>query len=296
MSVVTTVEAVPSRLFSLYAALAAAGQGREPRDRLEACATPPSLSRRGDEEEGSTALFTNALQEAKGLGLIEEVDGYLKLSDAARPDGGRRSVVEDDLRRFMLSIFLEPERAKSTGQRGVALGLAWLLTKSPLHPLDFSQGPQDMLRRDLGENAGRVDLTSTSRYQNLLYWARFLGLASLTGDGRTRRVVPDPSAAIMRALPATFGEEAALDIEFFLAKLSRILPVLEGGWAREALEAMCTERADPDRMSMATSLALRRLADRGMITLEAVADARPRVLDFGLSQERVSRVWNGRVK
>ena len=50
MSIITTAQAVPSRLFAIYAVLFDAEHG-EPKDRLEAWATPPSLAARGTDEE-----------------------------------------------------------------------------------------------------------------------------------------------------------------------------------------------------------------------------------------------------
>ena len=65
MSIVTTAQAVPSRLFAIYAALFESETG-EIKERIEAWATPPSLSGRGadDDGESTTTLFSNALQEA----------------------------------------------------------------------------------------------------------------------------------------------------------------------------------------------------------------------------------------
>ena len=58
MSIMTTWEAVPSRLFSLYASLCDAPSG-EVRVKFEAQATPASLRNKSEEEEAvATNLFS----------------------------------------------------------------------------------------------------------------------------------------------------------------------------------------------------------------------------------------------
>ena len=55
MSILTTAQAVPSRLYSLYASLADNANG-EVRERLEALSTPPSLRTRGTSSLSDLAL------------------------------------------------------------------------------------------------------------------------------------------------------------------------------------------------------------------------------------------------
>src|SRR5580704_88232 len=74
MSIITTAPAVPNRMFSLYASLLGNVAG-EFKDRFESWATPPSLRVRGanagDEGEGSTALFSSTLREARNMRILE---------------------------------------------------------------------------------------------------------------------------------------------------------------------------------------------------------------------------------
>lgn len=296
MSIVTNFQAVPSRLFSIYAAVVEAENG-VPREQLETWATPPSLSTRGgdDEEGGSSALFTNSLNEARRLGLIEEGDGRLRVSDAARGIGGRGTDREADFLAYLRATLFDPERAAEVGQSGVLIALAWFLTRSPLEPLSFSAEPQDLVRSDLGASAGKAELGNRSAYQNLLYWARYLGFASVVGEAGVRRAFPDPMRAVASVLGRVLPDASWVDIDLFLARLAAIYPVLDGGSVRRQVESMraAPPTAADDRLSLATSLALQRLADRGAISLDAVADARSRIFDFGVATRRVSRVRLG---
>jgi len=295
MSIVTNFQAVPNRLFIVYATVADAENGL-PRDQLEAWATPPSLSKRGGSEEdgGSTALFSYSLSEARRLGLVEDDGDRLRVPKAASGAGRRNADLQANFLSKIREVLFDPQRAADAGQMGVLYALAWFLTKSPLQPVGFSDAPQNQLREDLGEFALKAELGSTSSYQNLLYWARYLGFASVVGDAGTRRAFPDPSRAIAAALHQVLPDESWVEVDLFLSRLAAIYPVLEGGSVREELEAMRTvSPPTDDRLSISSSFALQRLADQGSITLDAVADAKARILDFGVATKRVSHVRLG---
>lgn len=292
MSILTNFQAVPSRLFCVYATVAEAENGLL-REQLEAWATPPSLPKRGGNEEdgGSTALFSNSLNEARRLGLVEDDGDRLRVPKAAVGGGRRNTDLQGEFLSRMREVLFDTQRAADAGQTGVLYALAWLLTKSPLEPVGFSDAPQNQLREDLGEFAVKAELGSTSSYQNLLYWARYLGFAVVVGDASTRRAFPDPTRAIAAVLEQVLPNQGWMEIDLFLSRLAAIYPVLEGGSVREELEAMrTTPPAADDRLSISLSLALQRLDDRGLISLDTVADAKVRILDFGGGTKRISHV------
>jgi hypothetical protein len=298
MSIVTTAQAVPSRLFAIYASLFDSENG-EVKERIESWATPSSLSGRGADEDGesSTTLFSNTLQEARRLGLVEEVDDKLRLTVEARGGGKKGRDCEDHFRDYLKRTLFDPVRAVETQHSGFMLALAWFLSSNPLKPMSFSEGPQIALKIEIGDNANKTELTSINRYQNFLYWARYLGFATIVGgrdadDSNSRRAIPDPTRAIEAALPAIFAEDAELTIEQFLTRLAAIFPVFEKGSIRQDYDGM---RLNPSadaahRLSITTSIALQRLADRQRIAISSVADAPARILDFGLREGRVSHI------
>jgi len=298
MSIITTAQAVPSRLFAIYASLFDSENG-EMKERIESWATPPSLSGRGADEDGesSTTLFSNTLQEARRLGLVEEAGDKLRLSADARGGGKRGRESESYFRDYLKRTLFDPGRAIETQQTGFMLALTWFLCANPLKPMGFSEGPQIALKTEIGDHAIKTELTSINRYQNFLYWARYFGFATIVGgrdtdDSGSRRAIPDPARAIYAALPAIFADDDELPIEAFLSRLSAIFPVFEKGRIREDYDAM---RLNPPadathRLSIATSIALQRLSDRQRIALSSVADAPARVLDFGVREGRISHV------
>lgn len=299
MSIVTTAQAVPSRLFAIYAALFDSENG-EVKDRLEAWATPPSLSGRSadDDGESTTTLFSNTLLEARRLGMVEEVEDKLCLTVDARGGGKKGKGSEAFFLAFIRRTLFDPTGASEAQQAGFMVALSWFLSSSPLRPMNFSEAPQNSLKAQIGDHASKTELTSLNRYQNFLYWARYLGFATIVGggsdaeDAASRRVIPDPIKAIEGALPAIFAEGNDLPIEQFMTRLAAIFPVFETGSVRQEYEAMrLTPLADSDkRLSITTSLALQRLVDRQRLNMATIADAPGRILDFGSREGRVSRI------
>lgn len=297
MSIITTYPAVPSRLLNIYAVLYESPKG-EDRELLESYFTPTSLATRGagnDEEVGSS-LFKSALQEAIRLKILEEIEGRIRIvSLPPEANDKKRMGVEEAFRMTVRATLFNPELAQEAGQSAFMLATAWLLGKNPLEPLSFSEVPQDMLRRDLGDNRDRTELTNNARYQDFLYWARYLGFACFVGSEAGRRVIPDPTRAIQSALPTIFGDQMVLDIELFLSVLNQVFPVFEGGTMWFEVEEMRPPegRTNDDKLSIATSLALRRLEERGFLKLESLADARARILQYGNETDRVTRIRRG---
>jgi hypothetical protein len=225
------------------------------------------------------------------------MDDKLRLTADARGGGKKVSDSEVYFLDYMRRTLFDPARAVETQQSGFMIALAWFLSSSPLRPMNFSEAPQVGMRAQIGDHASKTELTSLNRYQNFLYWARYLGFATIVGgrdadDQNARRVIPDPLRAIEGALPTIFAEGNDLPIEQFLTRLAGIFPVFEKGSVREEYDAMLlipiSDRAQ--RLSITTSIALQRLADRQRVALTSLADAPARILDFGSREGRVSHV------
>lgn len=293
MSIITTAPVVPSRVLALYASLLASPSG-ENKQRFESLATPPSLRVRGASEDGeaTTTLFSSTLRESKLMGLIEEDEERIKVSDEARGKGTKFDP-EARLRSYLAKVLFDPERADEMKQRGFMIALAWFLKRNPLEPMGFGDPPHKEIAKDLGANAGRTELTKLNTWQNFVYWARFFGFATITGSKDSKWVVPDPTAAIAGVLPRLFGDADELPIDAMMAELARIYPVFEGGVVRREVEDLWIAPADQSsdkRLSIATSLALQRLQTSGRIALIGRADAAVAILPLGASERRVSHV------
>lgn len=293
MSIITTAPVVPSRVLALYASLLASASG-EKKQRFESLATPPSLRVRGASEDGeaTTTLFSSTLRESKLMGLIEEDEERIKVTEEARGKGTKLDP-EARLRSYLAKVLFDPERSEETKQRGFMTALAWFLRRNPLEPMGFSDPPHKEIAKDLGANAGRTELTKLNTWQNFVYWARFFGFATITGSKDSKWVVPDPTAAIGEVLPTLFGDADELPIEAMLAALARVYPVFEGGVVRREVEEWSIAASDSSsdkRLSIATSLALQRLSANGRLTLIGRADAAVAILPLGTSERRVSHI------
>lgn len=299
MSIITTAQAVPSRMFAIYNALFDSENGIK-KEKVEAWSTPPSLNGGGGSDDGepTTTLFSNTLAEARRMGLVEETEDKLRLTEDARNGGKKGHDSEAYFLSYMRLILFDPVRANEAQQSGFMVAMSWFMSCNPLRPMNFSEPPQTILQASIGDQYSKTELTSLNRYQNFLYWARYLGFATIVGgasdseDIKSRRVFPDPIKAIKSALPTIFIDDVDLPIEQFISRLAAIFPVFETGVARNDFDDMRTMPI-PDgetRLSITTSIALQRLVDNQFLEMAQDADAAHRILDFGKRESRVSRV------
>lgn len=287
MSIVSVAEAVPNRLLAIYSVLLSRSNG-ETRERLKAQMVPASL--RGGRDNQSTALFDASLREARAIGLVTEDGDNLTVPPTAHPKPRQKE--EEAFRAHVLRVLCDETLADETGQSKVALALAWLLMQDPLRPIPWNENPLPSINRQLA-SGDTLDLGNASRLQTLAYWARYLGFARLVGAGQVY-IIPDPYDAISRMLPDVFRGGAKLRVSEFRKELSTLCPVLEGGSVHARLEQQMRgelSRANPHRLSRATSLALLRLESCGRIVLsDKSSDAEVGLLDLGSRERRFMHV------
>lgn len=282
MSIVSVAEAMPNRLLAIYGALLAR-TGGETRERLKAQMVPPSL--RGGRDNQSTAVFDASLREARAIGLVTEDGDNLAVPPAAQPKPRQKE--DEAFRAHVLRVLCDETLADETGQSNVAPALAWLLMQDPLRPMPWSENPLPIITRQL-VGGDSMDLGNASRLQTLAYWARCLGFARLVGAGQVY-IVPDPHDAISRLLPEVFDIGAPLRAREFRKRLADLCPVLEDGSIRARIEQQARDevvRANPQRLSRSTSLALLRLESSGRIELQERHDSEVCLLDLGTSERR----------
>lgn len=286
MSIVSVAEAMPNRLLAIYGALLARSGG-ETRERLKEQMVPPSL--RGGRDNQSTAVFDASLREARAIRLVTEDGDILTVPPAARPKPRQRE--EEAFRAYVLRVLCDDALADETGQSNVAPALAWLLMQDPLRPMPWSENPLPIITRQLADG-GTLDIGNASRLQTLAYWARHLGFARLVGADQVY-IFPDPYDAIARLLPDVFDGGVPLRASEFRKRLASLCPLLEDGSVRARIEQQArdeTGRANPQRLSRSTSLALLRLESCGRIELQQRSDAEVGLLDLGTNERRFSHV------
>ncbi len=289
MSVVTSLNAVPNRMVIVWRYLLVAGRSGVEESKLSRLLRPSSLPSREAEsdEERPGEMVTQVLSELRTLGLIERVeDAKVKLT-AAAPDGADGTFLE-----FVEKRLLYPEIAEQHGQGRVPKALAWFLAQDPAQPLTWGRNYRADVEADCGTDIGAFDLTSVARFQQFLYWARYLGFAWRLEMQGVNAVFPDPTTALARHLPAAAGGKDRRPIQEVADELAHLLPVLEGGAARSDVESrLPLEKQRPGgHLSRSTSFALERLERRGQLLMEQLADAPGVALDRASGPRSVSHI------
>lgn len=285
MSVISTVEAVPGRLRIIFAYLADKGAMGERSEVLSSLIAPVGLGRREESQ-----LYPSTLAAAKALGLLVEQDGRVALVDCpTKAELEYRG--SDALFRERIELLLLGSTAIRDSEYGVvARALAWLLMQSPYTPLDFSVNQKGQLQKQLDSDGSVYGLGNTSSFQNLVYWARYLGYCDLVGLRKGTSVVPNPTRAILALLDKVLPRGTRLTIQTFLNALAHCTPVLEGGEVRAEVEARSKVVRGPQELSPATSLALARLNKSQHIKLDSLSDADVYILDLGDETARLTHV------
>jgi len=248
----------------------------------------------GDKPSGKS-IAEDVLREMEKLKLLTILsNSAIILSTEIRKIAPMDGDWQQALRPILFSRLVLSEIAEQHGQSDVPDAIAWLLTQDPFNPMPWGGGTHvERIISQLGDNDQlRSVIGNNSRYQNLLYWARYLGCAEWLGTPGVSVVIPDPSEAISWLLPQVFYDEHELPIKVFMQRLSEICPVLEGGNARNNLEKRIGDEfhLKEHHLSRSTSLALNRLQLRGVIKIKASSDAQTWILDLGRETPPVSYV------
>lgn len=270
MSVITELTVVPSRVEAVYRYLLQRSDGEDRTD-LTAIMSPPAL-RRGDDEDSQagSATVDVLIRGCVKLGVINEGDdGRLRVADSVRttlPQAPAR------LRAHLESVLLHPGAAANADQQDFPRVLAWFLTQNPARPVEFGN-VKALAEEQLGTDIVTSSLTNQSRFQNFVYWARYLGFAWRYKVDR-EWVVPDPIEALGRHLPTLLSTDTAVPMSEVVERWRTALPVLEDGEARSEVErSLRAGGREAGVLSRSTSLALARLRDRGVIRFDQGSDA-----------------------
>ncbi|SAK87924.1 hypothetical protein AWB82_06080 [Caballeronia glebae] len=304
MSVLSNFPAIPNRVAIACEYLHFLGSKGDLRENVEKQLSP--LKKGGNEDSESQdgkadgrTIAGFVVDEILKLGLSSlDEERVLRLNDEYLcmqvPEGDWANA----LRPILMAKLVMPEHAEKSDQSSVPEALSWLLVQDPYSTLPFSGGIHaEQIVRQLGQqDALRTIIGNNQRFQNLIYWARYLGLAERVslkiGASSADIVIPDPTEALARMLPSIFVDQRELSIQAFMQRAAEYCPVLDGGVARVRLEDRLMGDFEPKEghLSRSTSLALFRLQARKLLRLEKPSDAQARILDLGKAHEPVSHV------
>jgi hypothetical protein len=171
------------------------------------------------------------------------------------------------LPRLLAKAALIPECEGKPNQ--FARACAWLVMQDPMA---MPQGHGELKRRAEadGLSLDELGLKNDQRWDMLLYWAMYLGLAWQTKEQKCFGVIPDPSTYLLRHLDELLTRGGPTPIHQFRDHLGLLCPVLDGGTIhRDIAGGMRTagtlQWKPSERLSGALSFALRYLKATGAI-------------------------------
>lgn len=304
MSVLNNFPAIPSRIAIACEYLHFLGAKGDLRDSVERQLSPLKKAE-SDETESSDGktdgrtISSFVIDELLKLGLSSlDEQRVLRLDNNYLSMDVSEGHWAESLRQVLLTKMVFPEQAEKSDQASMPDAISWLLIQDPYGRLPFSGGAHaELIVRQLGQQDPlRTAIGNNQRFQNLIYWARYLGFAERValkiGGSAVDMIVPDPTEALARIMPGIFMGQRELPIQAFLQRAAEFCPVLDGGSARVGLEERLLEGFEPKVrcLSRTMSLALFRLQARNVLKLEKPSDAHAWLLDLGKAQESVSHV------
>jgi len=262
-------------LLALRRALIAYGE--QPEQELLGLVAPPSVV-----ADGKGDMARKTLTRWKQLGFFRDVDGVIALSEPI----ARITVDDQDgLRVAILKLILAPENNATVlgedsddGERSKAAdctrALAWALIQDPYRfPSTYK------IAESLQDKQGlkpKIFINDT-RWNGFAEWAAFLGIAWLA----LQNLVPSPAFAIRKVVRDVFLDTGELPQTEFFVRLARVLPIVDGGNYRKAVEAQISQpwrRENLNEVSPSLSAALLTLEAEGTFRLETRSDAPTRML------------------
>ncbi|MDM0115663.1 protein DpdG [Variovorax sp. J22R133] len=227
--------------------------------------------------DGGNPKIPDALTRWVQLGLFEEVDGTVAIAPGLLPAGAKDDVaLTEAARRAVLSILFSATNNEDLwgtgGASDLVRGLAWWLALDP-YRTDMRTLSLIALQSQQVKDAARLIVQNDVRMNQLGPWAQFLGFAWSLPHG----IVLDPTQAINRVLDSVLPLNQEVVAADFLRDLANVLPVLDGGIYRRAVE----EELRPEVwagtpngwVSQALGIALRRLENLNRISFVQRADA-----------------------
>jgi hypothetical protein len=262
-----TNDGLPNVLVVIFGAVARA---RAPltRDELLELVAPPVVAH----EDGKMARQT--LARWLELGLFKLEGDHLLLSEAPdtdlRTDEDLLTAVRNAARLFVMSPANNPDLWASEFARAADLtrSLSWLLTQD-IYKTRF-RDLENLELAQIGDTGGRL-MQNDTRRNGLQFWSHFLGFVRQPGGGDI-----DPTVAVREVLPRCLPRGQDMSAESFVKRLAEVLPVLDGGVFRRAVESHLRAGSIPTlsegQLSQSLSRALLNLMLSEEILLEKKAD------------------------
>jgi hypothetical protein len=303
MSVISNLVAQPNRIIIAFEFVQSFGDKGATLNDLDKMLTPvqrqqnqfnDSALERDTDDPGGTTIAAGVLSEMLKLHILERTeDDIIRLAPIF---SGSMKKVEwtERLYKYLFPILTSTDSAREHGQAELPDAFCWLLQQSPTQNLGKSTGHYNVLTSQvINDDPLCRSIGNDARYQNLVYWARYLGLAErLSIKPAADTVIADPTRAIAHRLPLLFGDERQITLDSFLQRLGTHIPLLNGGrvWQEMQVRFKETFKAKDKHLGQPLSLAMLRLQQAGKIKVEGLSDAAAWVLEVARESRSVSHV------
>lgn len=246
-------------------------------DLLGLCA-PMSLF---DEKQKPREYAQNTLNRWTDLGLFKEKNSYISFSDQLVLTTGSTLRSIESLPQILRSVVFAPHNnerlfeSDDSKSADFTRALSWVL----LQNVYTLAGDKHEPIAELEAKTGLKAFQNPTRWNGFKRWVQYLGFGWKVDDNV---ITFDPTKAIIESLSAVFGEREEMSQATFFERLASVLPILDGGAYRKAIE----ERLSPDKwkslpsniVSTSVSRALLRLTLDGTLELHDRSDAEKRSL------------------
>ncbi len=273
MKIYTTVEPVPSRILALARLSMTVGPLAE--DELIPLLQP----------RDNTGIATSTLNAALECGLLLREKGKCKIApglfDSDLRPSGLDSVLPVVLSRLLLAESIAGEPNK------FAILCAWMLHQNPTSmPNDRGSLKNEIQAQGLP--LADFQIQNDARLDNVVYWARYLGLVRQMRDEPCAGLLPDPTLFVRRHIADVLpvGEEVTVDR--CRKRLAALCPVLDGGVVRATLLSRIAPNWSDHNLSYSLSFAIARLEQNKELKAWCPDDQRDFLLMPGSSNRKVA--------
>lgn len=248
MKIYTTVEPVPSRMLAVARFLLATGP--MPEDELIPLLQPRE----------NTGMATNTLNAALECGLVVREKKQCRLAAGLFEQEPKPTELDAVLPLVLARLLLAPKIGSDSNS--FATLCAWLLHQ-PVLTMPVDRGGLKNAIQGQGLSLNELQVQSDARWDNVIYWARYLGLVRQMRDEPCAGLVPDPTLFLRRHLPKLLPAGEEVDASTFRQRVGTLCPVLDGGTVRDALLARIAPDWPEQQISDSLAFAIARLEHSG---------------------------------
>ncbi len=246
-------------------------------------------------ESVTSKIAPGVLNEMLKLKILERAEGDTIRVAPVLSTISQKVKWTDRLYDYLFPILTSLDSAREHGQAELPEAFCWLLQQSPTQRLGSGTNSHYniLASQMLDDDPLCRSIASDARYQNLIYWARYLGLAErLWIKPVAEMAIADPTRAIARRLPLLFGDERQITLDSFVHRVGTYVPVLDGGRVWQEMQGRFKEtlKAKDKHIGQSLGLAMLRLQQAERIKIEGLSDAAAWVLEVGRESRSVSHI------